>query len=433
MARPKKQLQFFISYSHKNMKYKEKLLVSLNALKQSFNISNWHDGLIDPGGNIDENVKKALSNSQVIILIITDYYLSSHYCMEIELKEAIERERQGKCIVIPVMFQESVLSEDLLFFSHNRVPKDGKPIATGFRNQSQGCAQAVNMIKDLLEKKFPEYRKNISKASTEILQQKETINESLYIELYKNGKLTPISISQNMLELIPKCHKSINDFRTIMEQSLVKAKREYNAVHKKYKKLGISVPSNIQLELLRVYLMDICAYTKTYITENVGIKVHFRVSKNNYYLGLIASTDNDNSVDLAADWTTQMTPIPIYQGLIYYSSKCHAPMVKSLNMRLNFKATNDKIWKDYVTFTFPKFHKGQTPLISYCISVHRDYFSIKSDILKILAYLNFGDTVEKYINDYCEACRNIDKTYSLEDVVKALEDCRRSYGSSVSS
>ena len=421
MAMPKKQLQFFVSYSHRNMKYKEKLLVSLEALKQSFNISNWHDGMIDPGGNIDETVKSALSNSQVILLIITDDYIASHYCMDIELKEAIEREKQGKCIVIPVMFQESVLSEDLQFFHHNRVPQDGKPIATGFRNQSQGCARAVNMIKDLLSKKFPQYKKNKSKVSSTTPKQKETIDKGLYIELYKNGKLAPISLSQNMLELIPKCHKSINDFRTIMEQALVKAKREYNTAHRKYKKLGISVPGNIQLELLRVYLMDICAYTKTYVTENVGIKVHFRVSKNDYYLGLIASTDNDNSTDLAADWTTQMTPIPIYKGLIYYSSKYHAPMVKSLNIRLNFKATNDRIWKDYVTFTFPKFHEGQTPLISYCISVHKDYYSIKSDILKILAYLNFGDTVEKYIYDYCEACRNIDRSYSLEDVIKALE------------
>lgn len=52
------KLNVFISYSHKNMKYKEKLLTSLEALRQSYNIEPWHDGMINAGGNIDINVKK---------------------------------------------------------------------------------------------------------------------------------------------------------------------------------------------------------------------------------------------------------------------------------------------------------------------------------------------------------------------------------------
>ena len=56
MSNRKKKLKIFISYSHKNIKYKEKLLTSLEALKQSYEIEAWHDGMIDAGGNIDENI-----------------------------------------------------------------------------------------------------------------------------------------------------------------------------------------------------------------------------------------------------------------------------------------------------------------------------------------------------------------------------------------
>ena len=83
---------------------------------------------------------------------------------------------------------------------------------------------------------------------------------------------------------------------------------------------------------------------------------------------------------------------------------------------MNIKGKNDKIWKDYVTFTFPKFHLGQIPLISYSISVHKNYYNVKGDVLKILAYLNLGDTIEKFICDYRDICKNIDKTYDLEQV-----------------
>lgn len=234
----------------------------------------------------------------------------------------------------------------------------------------------------------------------------------------KNGKLTEIIINQDFIDSIPKYHKSINIFSTMMEQSLLNAKKRYSQLCKNCK--GTKISQDKKLQHLRLFLMDICAYTKTYITESTGVKVHFRISKDTNYLGLIASTDQDDSVDLSSDWTTKMTPIPIYKGLIYHSSRLNAPLIKSLNSTLNYKCKNNSIWKDYITFTFPTFHTGQTPLISYCISIHKDYYKVKSNMLKILAYLNFGDVIENYILDYYHICKKLDKSYSLEDIIKIL-------------
>lgn len=429
------KLNFFISYSHKNIKYKEKLLTSLETLKNTYNVESWHDGMIPAGGNIDKSVKNALLNSHVILLLITDDFLSSYYCIQIELEAAIKRERMGKCIVIPVMFQESVLTDNLAFIKNNRVPQDGKPIATGFKNQSQGCTRAVTMIKDLVDLRFPNCKKGqtVSSPTSNVNPTQKlhptrpqkissvtriSKNNVPHIKLYKNGKLSNIEITQEIIDLIPRFHNYIYDFRIIMDQSLLDAKKRYAKLYKS--KTGDSVSNEEKLVQLRLYLMDICAYTKTYITENVGIKVHFRASKNGYYLGLIASTDDDKATDLSSDWTIKMTPIPMYQGLIYYSSILHAPIIKSLNIRHNFKAKHDDVWKDYITFTFPKFHAGQTPLISYCISIHKDYYKTKSNMLKILAYLNFGDVIEKYIDSYCNLCKTIDTSYNIVDVISAL-------------
>ena len=52
--------------------------------------------------------------------------------------------------------------------------------------------------------------------------------------------------------------------------------------------------------------------------------------------------------------------------------------------------------------------------------MHKDYYKVKGDILKILAYLNLGDVIEKYIYDYCEICKHIDKTYELEQIINIL-------------
>ena len=321
----KKKLTIFISYSHKNMKYKNKLLTSLEALKQSYNIESWHDGMINAGGNIDENVKHVLEKSDIVLLLITDSYLASYYCMKIELEKAIEREKQGICKVVPVIFEESVLIDTLSFFNHNRVPEDGKPI-TKFKPHSTGCTHAVNMIKDMIDRNFPKCKKVISSTVSVNSSQKASVVKKstiknnislLHINLYKNGKLASIPINQDFVDLIPKYHDSINIFSVMMEQSLLDAKKRYGQICKNYK--GTLIPQNKKLQHLRLFLMDICAYTKTYITEPTGVKVH--------------------------------------------------------------------------SFTFPTLHTGQTPLISYCISIHKDY---------------------------CNICKKIDKTFSLKDIIKTF-------------
>lgn len=412
-----KKLNAFISYSHKDTKYKDKLLVALGALSQSYNIEPWYDGKINAGNNIDEAIKKELKKSHIILLLITNNFINSSYCMDVELKAAKKRENVGKCIVIPVIFQESLLTDTLSFFENNRVPEDGKAI-TNFRPQDRGCTQAVKMIQRLIDDQFPNckkpayHKKHVNKNAEH--------NDSIGFKLYQNGNPKIVPVSQNVIDMIPKYHSDIYNFCNLMVQSLTNASQKYSELNKKMKKSGKSITDSERLKLFKIFLMDICAYTKIYITDNMGIKVHFRASKNNNYVGLVAATDEDITTNLSVDWTTNMTPIPMYRGLIYYSSLYHAPLIKSLNPKLNFKGKNDKIWKDYVTFTFPKLHNGQTPLLSYCISVHKDCYRVKGELLKVLAYLNIGEIVEDYIYRYCKNCKKIDKNYDINNIIQAI-------------
>ena len=412
-----KYLQFFISYSHSDMRIKEKLLTALNVLKYEFSIGSiWHDGEISAGNNIDNEVLKHLNESDVILLLVSQNFINSYYCIEVELKKAIKRMNKKECVVIPVILSECSIPDTLSFANLKRLPTDGHPICSRkyFQNQTIGCNDVVVGLRKKLTNDFPNFK--LKKKQMKISSAKDNI----HIELFKNGIRQQIPVTQDLILQIPKYHKSINDFRTMMEQTLIKSKQLYSKEYKKYKKLNKSFSNDIKLKFLRMFLMDICSYTKVYITDSIGIKVHFRVSKNDNYLGLIASTDNDDNKDLSSDWTVLMTVIPIYKGLIYHSYKLHAPLLKSLNPKLNYKGQNDKIWKDYVTFTFDGLSVGQTPLISYCISVHKDYYDIKGDVLKILAYLNFGDIIEKFICDYCKICKSIDKVYDLKSIVASI-------------
>lgn len=415
MASSVQKLKFFVSYSHQDMKYKERLLTALKSLELAYNIDVWHDGKILAGGNINNAILKELVCSDIVLLLITPNFLASWYCMEVELKKAIKRMNKGECIVIPVMFQDCTLTETLPFYNFNRVPKDGKPICK-YKPQMNGCTAATNMIKDMIDATFPNSQKKVGIARRG--NKKNDISEnSLYIDLYKDGKLQHIPVNQKFISIMPECTKNIVDFNIMMEQALDNAVKRFR---KEYNNVSGKAVVDIEVKELRLFLMDICGYIKKYITDSVGIRVHFRGTTNNQYIGIIASTDNDDSDDLATDWSTDLTPIPIYAGLIHYSAEFKASLLKTLNPKLNFKGNNDKIWKEYLTHTFVNVSKGKQPVLSLGISVHKDYFSLKKELFLFLAYIRIGELIEEYIIKYCRRCKRTDKQYDIENIVNNI-------------
>lgn len=72
-------LQFFISYCHQDMRIKEKLITSLKALSFEYNINEiWHDCEILSGENIDVKVLQKLNESNIILLLVSKYFMASH-------------------------------------------------------------------------------------------------------------------------------------------------------------------------------------------------------------------------------------------------------------------------------------------------------------------------------------------------------------------
>lgn len=112
------KLKIFISYSHKDLKYKTELLSHLKSLELTHNIDVWHDGKILAGNIIDSEVLIQLGISDIVLLLISPNFLASYYCIEVELKKAIERHKEGKCIVVPVILSESII--DLLLMNNKR-------------------------------------------------------------------------------------------------------------------------------------------------------------------------------------------------------------------------------------------------------------------------------------------------------------------------
>lgn len=107
--------EIFISYSHKDVKYKDMLEPHLKVYAQQCNASYWDDTMIGHG-EWKKQIEAALKRSNIAILLISDHFLSSDFIIDNELPAILKKaESEGTTIVSivvrPCLFYKSVLSK----------------------------------------------------------------------------------------------------------------------------------------------------------------------------------------------------------------------------------------------------------------------------------------------------------------------------------
>lgn len=95
--------KIFISYSHEDLSFRKELQTYLVNLERENKIEIWHDGLIDAGIGWNEKIIKKLEESDIIILMISQTFISSQYIHEVEMKKALEQKIVGKSKIVPIL------------------------------------------------------------------------------------------------------------------------------------------------------------------------------------------------------------------------------------------------------------------------------------------------------------------------------------------
>jgi hypothetical protein len=105
-ARQAERTEIFISYSHKDDKYRDALEPHLKALGRTTEIKWWDDTQIKAGEKWKEKIEEALLKTKVAILLVSANFFASDYVWEKEFDEILKAvsDKGATILWLPVSF-----------------------------------------------------------------------------------------------------------------------------------------------------------------------------------------------------------------------------------------------------------------------------------------------------------------------------------------
>ena len=121
--------KIFISYSHPDKAYVDKLLRHLHVLERVADFDVWSDRNIEPGEDWQKKIQTQLENSQVAILLVSANYLASEWIAQKELPALLEHASQRGLRILPLLVSPSLWKHTPLAY-YQLLPRDGQALSS---------------------------------------------------------------------------------------------------------------------------------------------------------------------------------------------------------------------------------------------------------------------------------------------------------------
>ncbi|MFY9825382.1 MAG: toll/interleukin-1 receptor domain-containing protein [Thermoanaerobaculia bacterium] len=139
----------FISYSHKDEVWKDRLVTHLGVLQNQGLLQTWTDRDIGAGDEWFEKIQTAMTGARVAVLLISASSLTSKFILHTEVPHLLERRAREGMAVFPVLCQPC-LWQEIPWLARLQVrPRDGKALSS-FRADKRE-SELAKIAKEILD------------------------------------------------------------------------------------------------------------------------------------------------------------------------------------------------------------------------------------------------------------------------------------------
>ncbi|MBU9853908.1 TIR domain-containing protein, partial [Rahnella bonaserana] len=143
-----RKIKIFLSYCHVDSAHKNKILNFLipNSGEQ---IEIWHDRELLAGDDFSDEIKSKLEQSDIFIFLVSQDFLNSKYCLNVELDIALKKKaEEDEMRIIPVILDYCTFKKSKMS-PYNALPSDARPIST-YENLNQAYLEIANEISEVV-------------------------------------------------------------------------------------------------------------------------------------------------------------------------------------------------------------------------------------------------------------------------------------------
>lgn len=116
--------QVFVSYSHRDADWLDRVLVHLRPLERLGIVDVWSDRRLESGDVWRKEIVAALDRARVALLLVSSDFLASDFIHAEELPKLLAAADQGGCRVVPIQVRPSVLDKIPSLACYPGVPGD---------------------------------------------------------------------------------------------------------------------------------------------------------------------------------------------------------------------------------------------------------------------------------------------------------------------
>ena len=123
----------FVSYSHKDEIWKDRLKPHLQMLEKADKLTIWDDRHIDAGATWYDEIKKAMEDAEVAVCLISADYLASDFCVKEEIPYFLERRKSDGMLLLPILIRPCLWKAIDWLKAIQMLPRDGKSVSVDFK------------------------------------------------------------------------------------------------------------------------------------------------------------------------------------------------------------------------------------------------------------------------------------------------------------